>query len=83
MLALSIANFIIKNELLDKDYVKKHTTGFSKFCEKVKAFDTGKASNITGVSKSEIEDFARLISKRVVGIRTGVALERNLNEVTQ
>ena len=39
-----------------------------------------KASEITGVSKSDIEDFSSLISKeRVVGIRTGVALERNLN----
>ena len=80
VLALSIANFIIQNNLADGEYLENHTIGFSEFSERANNYDTDTASEITGVLKSDIELVASLISEeKVVSIRTGVALERNAN----
>ena len=80
VLALSIANFIIQNNLADGEYLENHTLGFPEFSERASTYDTDTASEITGVLKSEIERVGSLISEeKVVAIRTGVALERNAN----
>ena len=60
VLALSIANFIIQNNLADGEYLENHTLGFPEFSERASAYDTDTASEITGVLKSDIERVGRL-----------------------
>ena len=77
-LAMAVINYIIKNDLTDKDYIDKYTDGF----EELKSHVTDKtpewAAKITGVNKEDIEKLAfELASNQPAAIRIGVALERH------
>ncbi|MFH1327862.1 MAG: molybdopterin dinucleotide binding domain-containing protein [Candidatus Bathyarchaeota archaeon] len=59
-LALAWLNVIINEELYDKDFVKNWTIGFDRLKERVQEYPPEKVSEITGPSKNDITDSARM-----------------------
>lgn len=57
-LALAIANILIQNGWIDKEFIAKHVSGFDEFKDHVQQFTTEWASRITGVSVELIEKLA-------------------------
>ena len=80
VLAMALANILIKNSLIDIEYVSKHTQGFEEFSARASEFDCEFASHVTGVPEQSINKLSRLIAKhRATAIRVGVGLERTQN----
>jgi len=80
VLAMALANILIKNSLIDIEYVSKHTQGFEEFSARASEFDCEFASHVTGVPEQSINRLSRLIAKhRATAIRVGVGLERTQN----
>ena len=77
-LALALINVIIKEELVDENYISKYTNGFDELKNHIQEKTPEWASQITGVSSDKIKKLAREIAtQQPVGIRIGVALERH------
>ncbi|MHA1505640.1 MAG: molybdopterin-dependent oxidoreductase [Candidatus Asgardarchaeia archaeon] len=63
VLALSIANYIIENDLYDNEFIEKYTEGFEEFKRYVSKYDLDYASKVTGIDVKDIESFAEDYSK--------------------
>lgn len=74
-LILSMMNIIIQEGLYDLEWVEEYTYGFQELKEYVKEFTAEKASQITGVSKENIYQFARKIAKKDTALLTYTGLE--------
>jgi len=62
-LALTFINLIITNELFDKEFVEKWTTGFDRLKEHVAKFTSAHCAEITGLSPEEIDSAALTFGK--------------------
>lgn len=60
-LLYTLANVLIKNEWIDKDYIKKYSEGFEEFKEHVSNFTAENAFEKTGISKERILELAKTI----------------------
>ncbi len=56
----AILRILIDEELYDKDYVARHTTGFAELCASLAAYTVDYAANITGLSPDLIRKTALL-----------------------
>ncbi|MHA1944441.1 MAG: molybdopterin-containing oxidoreductase family protein, partial [Candidatus Thorarchaeota archaeon] len=61
-LALGIANEIIRRNLYDHEFVKKHVHGFEEYKQRVSEYDTKTVSETTWVSESTIQELATIIA---------------------
>lgn len=61
-IALAMMNVIIEEDLWDKEFVDKWTTGFDKLVEHVKEYTPEKAEAISGVPAPEIRRIARIFA---------------------
>ncbi|MBP1760185.1 MAG: anaerobic dehydrogenase, typically selenocysteine-containing [Firmicutes bacterium] len=61
-LGYALINYIIKNNLYDKDFVEGYTSGFDKLAEEVAQFSLEEAEKVTGISKAVIEQLAKDIA---------------------
>ncbi len=61
-LALAMINVIIAEDLWDKEFVDKWTSGFDKLVEHVKDYTPEKAEAVTGVPATEVRRFARMFA---------------------
>ena len=75
----AIMNWIIQNNLHDREYVKKYTVGFSSLKSSLKKYTPEYAEKICGISKEDIIHTAGLIGKKknvffawTMGINHGV-----------
>ncbi len=59
-LALAMMHVIIGEDLVDTDFVSKHTVGFERLSHHVRLFDPEWAAVETGIDAARIRDFARL-----------------------
>jgi anaerobic selenocysteine-containing dehydrogenase len=76
-LALGMIHVIIKERLLDRDYVERHTLGFEELAERAAGFSPERVSAITGVPAQAVIDLAReYATTQPAAIRIGVAIER-------
>jgi anaerobic selenocysteine-containing dehydrogenase len=57
-LALGIANEIIRRDLYDHEFVKKHVHGFAEYKDRVSEYNTKRVSEITWVEDSMIRELA-------------------------
>lgn len=57
ILALGVANYLIENGLIDKNFIRSQTIGFKEFSEHVKRFDLKHVSHETGVPVNKIVKF--------------------------
>jgi len=61
-LALAMMNVIMAEDLYDKEFVEKYTTGFDKLVEHVKQYSPEKVEEITWVPASDIRRAARIFA---------------------
>jgi assimilatory nitrate reductase catalytic subunit len=59
----SIAHVLIRDGLVDREYIAAHTSGFDAFAEYVSAFPPRQAAKVTGLSEEIIEKTAHLYGK--------------------
>lgn len=59
VLALAMMHVIIRDDLVDRDYVDRYSTGFDQLAEHVQQFAPDRVAEDTGLSAEEIERFAR------------------------
>lgn len=79
-LALGMINVIIKEELYDRDFVEKYTTGFSDLKELAEGYTPSKVEDITYIKSSTIKDLARSFATiKPSSIDQGSALEHHTN----
>lgn len=77
-LAMAMMHVIIEEDLVDHDYVEKHTVGYAELTERAKACTPEWAADITGIPADQIRLFAReYATTPPAAIRIGVALERS------
>lgn len=77
-LALAMIHVIIKEGLVDRDYVDRHTVGFDELAERAKDYTPEFASAETGIPVDDILRLAReYASTPPAVIRIGVAVERH------
>lgn len=79
-LALGMLNVIIKEELYDKDFVSRWTTGFDEFAERVAEYTPERTAEITWVPAENIIAAARLYATtKPACIQWGNAIDQNIN----
>jgi anaerobic selenocysteine-containing dehydrogenase len=77
-LAMGIIAEIVRQGLVDKDWVEKHTVGFPDLAARAAEFTLDYVEQITGVPAAEVARFAREFATiQPSVIRLGVALERH------
>ena len=59
-LALGLMHVLIRDELLDRDYVDRYTVGFDDLCCRADEYDPKRVAAICGITVAEIESLARL-----------------------
>jgi len=79
-LALGVMHVLIRDGLVDHDYIRRATLGFTVLAEHVKQYDPARVSRITGLTSGEIVDFARRYgATKAAYIRVGIGLSRHDN----
>ncbi len=79
-LALGVMHVLIREGLVDHDYIRRATLGFTVLAEHVKQYDPARVSRITGLTSGEIVDFARRYgATKASYIRVGIGLSRHDN----
>ncbi|GJD94180.1 molybdopterin-containing oxidoreductase family protein [Methylobacterium iners] len=77
-LAMAMIHCIINGNLIDADYVERHTVGFDALKERAELFTPEYAAEICGVSAEDIRMLAHeYATTRNAAIRPGVAVERS------
>ncbi len=78
-LALGMMHVIIKEDLIDKEFIGRHTTGFEQLSGRAGDYPPPRVENITGVPAAEIEWLAREYAQaRAPYIRTGWGPSRQI-----
>jgi anaerobic selenocysteine-containing dehydrogenase len=76
-LALGLMHVLIRDGLIDRDYVERHTLGFEGLRERVRAYDPATVASICGITAGEIESLAHLYgATRPALIRANYGLQR-------
>ncbi|MGE0076600.1 MAG: molybdopterin-dependent oxidoreductase [Bacteroidales bacterium] len=79
-LALAIANIIIENDWIDRDFISKYVLGFDEFKESVQQCTSEWASAITGVSVELIQKLAWYIGNiKPMTLIPGYGMQRYTN----
>jgi len=77
-LALALMHVIIGERLYDADYVERHTTGFERLRERVRAWTPERAAALTGIAAEEIVQLAReYAATRPAVIRVNYGVQRS------
>ncbi len=77
-LALGMMHVIIKEDLLDHDYIDQYTVGFTQLKARVEEYSPENVAKITGIPQSDIIQLAReYAGNNPAAIRIGVGIERN------
>ena len=76
-LALGLMHVLIRDNMVDRDYVAQHTLGYEGLCERVRLFDPQRVAKICGIEAAEIVDLARLYgTTRPALIRMNYGVQR-------
>ncbi|HXC09219.1 MAG TPA: molybdopterin oxidoreductase family protein [Steroidobacteraceae bacterium] len=76
-LALGLMHVLIRDGLIDRDYVQRHTLGFEGLRERASKYDPAKVASICGITAGEIESLAQLYgSTRPALIRANYGMQR-------
>jgi anaerobic selenocysteine-containing dehydrogenase len=76
-LALGLMHVLIRDDLLDHDYIARHTLGFDALRQRAMAYPPERVAAICGISTTEIEQLAREYgSTRPAAIRTNYGINR-------
>jgi anaerobic selenocysteine-containing dehydrogenase len=76
-LALGLMHVLIRDGLIDRDYVERHTLGFEGLRERARAYDPSKVASICGVAAADVEWLAHLYgTTRPALIRANYGMQR-------
>ncbi len=76
-LALGLMHVLIRDDLIDHDYVSRHTLGFDELCERVSQYGPDRVASICGIETGHIESLAHLYATtRPALIRANYGLQR-------
>jgi len=76
-LALGLMHVLIRDGLIDRDYIERHSLGFEGLRERAGAYDPARVAAICGITAGEIETLARLYgTTRPALIRANYGLQR-------
>jgi anaerobic selenocysteine-containing dehydrogenase len=76
-LALGLMHVLIRDGLIDRDYVERHTLGFEGLRERASWYDPARVASICGISAGEIESLAHLYgTTRPALIRANYGMQR-------
>lgn len=76
-LALGLMHVLIRDELLDYDYIAQHTLGFDALKERALHYPPARVATICGIDASEVEQLAREYgSTTPAAIRTNYGINR-------
>ena len=76
-LALGLMHVLIRDDLIDHDYVHRHTLGFEALRERARSFDPVRVASICGITAGEIESLAHeYATTRPALIRANYGLQR-------
>ena len=79
-LALGIAHIILRDNLENKEFLKKYSFGFDEFRKKAHEYPPDKVAGITGLSKERIEHLAKLYAETKPSfLRIGNGLQHHKN----
>ena len=77
-LALAMIHIVIKENLIDRDYIDKHTVGFDELAERAASYTPEFAAAETGIPVEDILKLAREYATTPPAVvRIGVAVERH------
>jgi anaerobic selenocysteine-containing dehydrogenase len=77
-LAMAMIHVIIKENLVDRDYIDKHTVGYDELAERASTYTPEFASQETGIPVDDIVKLAREYATTPPAVvRIGVAVERH------
>lgn len=77
-LALAMIHVIIKENLIDRDYIDKHTVGYDELAERASTYTPEFAAQETGIPVEDIVKLAREYATTPPAVvRIGVAVERH------
>jgi anaerobic selenocysteine-containing dehydrogenase len=77
-LALAMIHVIIKENLVDRDYIDKHTVGYDELAERASTYTPAFAAQETGIPADDIVRLAREYATTPPAVvRIGVAVERH------
>ncbi len=77
-LAMAMIHTIIDEDLVDHDYVERHTLGYDELAARARPRSPEWAEEITGIPAADIRQLAReYATTKPAGMRIGVALERH------
>ncbi|MGC1523484.1 MAG: molybdopterin oxidoreductase family protein [Steroidobacteraceae bacterium] len=78
-LALGLMHVLIRDGLIDRDYVERHTLGFEDLRERASLYDPARVASICGITAQEIESQAHLYgTTRPALIRANYGMQRVL-----
>src|SRR5258708_4938683 len=76
-LALGLMHVLIRDGLIDRDYVDRHTLGFEGLRERVRSYDPERVASICGITAGEIDSLAHLYGTvRPALIRANYGMQR-------
>jgi anaerobic selenocysteine-containing dehydrogenase len=76
-LALGLMHVLIRDDLLDHEYIERHTLGFEELRARAAEYDPRRVAGICGITAQEIESLARLYgSTRPSLIRANYGMQR-------
>ena len=76
-LALGVMHVLIRDGLIDRDYVERHTLGFEGLRERAALYEPDRVASICGITAQEIESLAHLYgSTRPALIRANYGMQR-------
>ncbi len=79
-LALSLMHVMVEEDLINREYIERHTLGFDALKERLKDYPPDTASRITGIEAQDIRQLACLYAKnRPSFIRLNYGLQRHSN----
>ncbi|MFC2097192.1 molybdopterin-dependent oxidoreductase [Bacteroidota bacterium] len=80
VLALGLANILIKNNNIDKKFIEEYVLGFEEFKNMVSVYSPDKCSEITDVPPEQIKQLASLIAKiKPFSLCAGFGMQRYSN----
>jgi len=76
-LALGLMHVLIRDELLDHDYIARHTLGFDALKERARQYPPARVAAICGIEEAEVEQLAREYGRTTpTAIRTNYGINR-------
>ncbi len=76
-LALGLMHVLVRDDLLDRDYIARHTLGFDALSERVLAYPPARVAAICDISEGVVEQLAQAYgSTRPAAIRTNYGINR-------